>query len=112
MAAYASTLTSTLKRAARFGDVTGLAMFGGILDITNYNVTTKPEITGISGKFRNVLSVVFSVSDNGYIFRYDIATGTVFAYYGDNNNAADGPLIETVVDTDCGAAHFQAFGLV
>ena len=112
MAAFAHTVTSLLIKPARFGDVTGLGLYGGVLDITNYNVSTKPAITEISGKFRNVVSVVFGASDTGFVFRYDLATNTVFAYYGDYSNASDGVLIESVVDLDCGAAHFQAFGLV
>ncbi|KKL70764.1 hypothetical protein LCGC14_2101660 [marine sediment metagenome] len=112
MAAYAYAVTSLLIKPARFGDVTGLGMYGGVLDITNYNVATKPAITEISGKFRNVVSVVFGTSDTGFVFRYDLATNTVFAYYADYDAVADGALIQSAVDLDAGAAHFQAFGLV
>ena len=112
MAAYAHTITSKLKKPARLGDVVGLAIFGGIMDLTNYNVSTKPVITGISGKFKLIESVIFSVSDTGFVFRYDLATDTVFAYYADYDAVADGALIQSAVDLDCGAAHFQAFGLV
>ena len=31
---------------------------------------------------------------SGYVFEYDKTNSKVLAYYGDNNNAADGPLIE------------------
>ena len=112
MAAYASAITSTLLKPARLGDVTGLGMWAGVMDLTNYNSTTKPAITGISGKFIKPVSVIFSVSDLGFMFRYDLATNTVFAYYADYDAGADGGLIEAVTDLDCGAAHFQAFGLV
>lgn len=112
MAAYAHVITSKLIKPAKLGDVVGVGIFGGVMDLTNYNVATKPAITGISGKFKLIESVVFSVSDAGFVFRYDLATNTVFAYYGDYSNASDGVLIESVVDLDCGAAHFQALGLV
>lgn len=35
-----------------------------------------------------------SLSSGGYVGRVDVATKKLVVYYGDNNNAADGPLIE------------------
>ena len=31
---------------------------------------------------------------SGYVFEYDAANQKVIVYYGDNNNASDGPLIQ------------------
>jgi len=41
-------------------------------------------------------------STSGYMFEYDYA-GKLLAYYGDNNNASDGPLIEVPNTTDLSA---------
>lgn len=37
---------------------------------------------------------------SGYVFQWDNANNKLLAYYGDNNNAADGPLIEVPAATD------------
>lgn len=39
----------------------------------------------------------------GYVFEYDRTNSKVLAYYGDNNNASDGPLIEVPNTTDLSA---------
>ena len=111
MAAYASTATFTQLYADKFGGVNGLAVLTGKLNVTNYNSTTKPEITAITGKFKTVFSVLFGVSDNGHIFEFDPATGAVKVWHGDYTNASDGPLVEAVTDTDVGEAQFVAIGL-
>lgn len=112
MAAYASTVTATLNKTAKLGDITGLGIFTGKLNVTNYNSSTKPEITDITGKFRTVLSVLFSVSDNGHVFEWVASTGAVKVWHGDYSNASDGPLVEAATDTDVGEAEFIAIGLV
>lgn len=110
MAAYASTTTSLLRRAVPLGDVTGVAMYAGDFNLTNYNATTKPEITDITGKFKQVLSVTFAVSDSGYVFRWDNANGTVEAF--SSGGTAGAALAEEATDTDVGSASFIAIGLV
>lgn len=40
---------------------------------------------------------------SGYVFQFDPATQKLLAYYGDNNNAADGPLIQVPDTTDLSA---------
>ncbi len=81
MAAYAATVTSTLKRAVKIDMVTGIGMFVGKCDITNYN-TTVAEIKGITGKFKNLMQVVVSaISDNGYLVRFDETDLGFKAYY-------------------------------
>lgn len=42
-------------------------------------------------------------SDSGYIFKYLPASGKIMAFFGDNNNAADGPLIEIPDTTNLSA---------
>ncbi len=111
MAAYASTVTSDMKRAVKIDQVTGIGMFAGRCDVTNYN-TTLGAITAISGKFRSLLAVVAEgVSDNGYVPGWVVASNS-FKIYEGNYDAADGPLIEAQVDDDAGAFDFVAFGLV
>lgn len=39
----------------------------------------------------------------GYTFEYDYANEKLKAFYGDNNNAADGPLIEVPAATNLSA---------
>ena len=69
MAAYASTVTSTMKRAVKIDQVLGIGLFVGEVNITNYNPTLA-EITGISKKFKSVLAVVCACSDLGYLFEW------------------------------------------
>lgn len=40
---------------------------------------------------------------SGYGFQYDHANEKLLAYYGDNNNASDGPLIQVPNTTDLSA---------
>jgi len=51
----------------------------------------------------------------GYVPEYDYTNNYVKFYYGDNNNASDGPLIE-VPDNDSGlngsTLRFEVFGVV
>jgi hypothetical protein len=39
----------------------------------------------------------------GYVFEYDYSASTLKAFYGDNNNASDGPLIQVPNTTDLSA---------
>ena len=88
MAAYAATVTSDLKRAVKIDQVTGIGMFVGKCDITNYN-STRVEITGITGKLRSLIEVLCTaISDNGYLIRWDKTDKAFKAYYP---TAADTP---------------------
>lgn len=49
-------------------------------------------------------------STTGYVGKWDAANQKVKVFYGDNNNAADGPLIENAT-TDLSAETFDAVGL-
>jgi hypothetical protein len=44
--------------------------------------------------FKAQPSVVEIEPKAGYVFEYDFTNQKILAYYGDNNNASDGPLIE------------------
>lgn len=81
MAAYAETVTALMKRAVKVDQVTGIGMFMGRCDVTNYN-STLAEITDITGKFGTLMEVICSaISDNGYLMRWD-KTGKAFkAHY-------------------------------
>ncbi len=109
MAAYAATVTSAMRHAVKIDMVAGVNMYAGKIDLTNYN-TTLAAITGISGKFRSVIAVIASTTDEGYILEWIAASNSFKAYRFDYNNAADGPAIEAPTDTDIGAADFIAIG--
>ena len=81
MAAYAATVTSTMKRAVKVDQITGFGMFMGRCDVTNYNQTLA-EITDISKKFGTLMEVVVSaISDNGYLMRWCKVGKAFKAYY-------------------------------
>ncbi len=118
MAAYAAAVTSLLQKPARMGDVVGVGVWAGKCDITNYN-TTLVEITGITGKFQNMISVVGGVSDNGYMVVWVAASLSFKAYYptiaSDQTPTADivaAAGSEVVNDVDVGVVEFVAVGLV
>lgn len=47
-------------------------------------------------------NITFLKAENklGYVVTYDYANQKLMAFYGDNNNAADGPLVEVPNATD------------
>ena len=51
---------------------------------------------GLSGQVRDVRIDPKA----GYVFEYDYTNSKVIVYYGDNNNVADGPLIEVPAATN------------
>lgn len=108
MAAYAYSATVDIPAAIPIG-IKGVHILTGSIDITNYN-STNAEVTEITGSFGTLLTVIpAAVTDNGYAVSW---TGTSFkAWYGDYNNASDGPLIQVPNDTDVGEFDFIAFGL-
>ncbi len=112
MAAYAYTVTKVQRRVARLNEVVGIAVLTGKINVTNYNSTTKPEVTEISKQFKDVMACVLGVSDSGYLFEYIDSTGAVKAYHFDYDAVADGAAIEAATDTDVGEAQFIAVGLV
>ena len=50
------------------------------------------------------LSMVSPASSNGFVYKYDLANNKIRIYQGDNDNAADAPLIELVAATATPAA--------
>lgn len=110
MAAYAYSVTSDMRKVAKLGDVVGYAMYAGQVNITNYNATTKPEITEISDKFKSVIAVTFACSDSGQVFRWDAVNNTIECFA--SGGTAGVPLAEEATDTDCGEASFIAMGLI
>ena len=119
MAAYAAAVTSDMLRAVKVDQVTGIGMFSGRCDVTNYN-TTVAEITDITGKFVNdPLSVVAGVSDNGYIVQWDKTDKGFKAYYPTNSSdqtptadIAAAAATEVATDVDVGEVDFVAYGLI
>lgn len=57
--------------------------------------------------FQSIDFILFE-SAGGYVFKYDRANAKLLAYYGDNNNAADGALIAVPDTTDISAAVVRA----
>ena len=113
MAAYAATVTSLMKRAVKVDNITGIGMFAGSCNVTNYN-TTLGAIAAIRDKFRSggVISVVAGTSDNGNIFEWVNASSSFKVYRFDYDAVADGSAIEHINDQDAGAVDFVAYGLV
>lgn len=68
---------------------------------------TGGEAWDLSADFSVIKGAVFETED-GYIFKItsknDPSASKVLAYWGDNNNAADGPLVEAADTTDLSAA--------
>jgi len=86
MAVYANTVTALMKRAVKVDQVTGIGMFMGRCDVTNYN-RTFAEITAITGKFGTLMEVICStISDNGYLIRWDKVGKAFKAYYPADNH--------------------------
>lgn len=80
MGAYAASVTSVMSKAVKIDAVTGIGIFAGKCDITNYN-STLAEITAITGKLKSLICVVVTgISDNGYHVRWD-ASGEAFKAY-------------------------------
>jgi hypothetical protein len=86
-------------------------MFAGQCNVTNYN-STLVAITGISGKFKDIISVVSGASDSGFVFEWVDASNAFKVYYADYDAVADGALIEAADDTDVGSVSFVAIGFV
>lgn len=58
--------------------------------------------TALNYQGRKILAVV-PIECGGYIPQWDAATGKLKMYYGDNNNASDGALIEVPNTTNLSA---------
>ena len=110
MAAYAATVTSLMKRAVKVDQITGIGMFAGKCDITNYN-TTLVAIVAIRDKFRSggVISVIGGTTEGGEWVEWLDASNSFKAYI---SNATTGITEEVTTDVDVGEFDFVAYGLV
>lgn len=106
MAAYAYTATLDTPVAKRIENH-GFRFLTGKLNITNYNATTKVDVTEITGAFKDLQTVIFGTSDVGFGFQIDISNGEVTAWKA----TAAGGTVEAATDDDAGEAHFIAFGI-
>ncbi len=79
MAAYAATVASDLRKGLKVDHNVGVGMYYGTVDITNYN-TTLVALTDITGKFKQIHSVITDTTDNGYQLKWD-DTGNAFKAY-------------------------------
>jgi hypothetical protein len=60
--------------------------------------TLTPQQMGLSN-----VEAVIPLNTKGYMMEYDAANKKLMAYYGDNNNANDGPMVEVADTTDLSA---------
>lgn len=103
MADYASTVTLDLPKAQRISRELGILT--GEINITNYNSTQSAE-TDISGKFKSLLVVMVTSTENGYVCSVD--SSCKFTVYEAGADGAE--LDECANDTDCGTFAFIAIG--
>jgi len=110
MAAYAATVTSLMKRAVKVDNVTGIGVFAGKCDITNYNAVGV-AITAIRDKFRTagVISVIGGTTQAGNWVEWEDGTNSFKAYV---SNATTGITEEIADDVDVGEFDFIAYGMV
>ncbi|NUP12892.1 MAG: hypothetical protein HOW73_43185 [Polyangiaceae bacterium] len=64
------------------------------------------SLESAAGESRRILGIVPG-DCGGYVPVWVPSTGAVKVYYADNNNAADGPLIEVPATTNLSAVTFQ-----
>jgi len=109
MAAYAYTFATKFRKSIRIGE--NLSIIAGTIDVTNYNSTTKPEITEITKKFKSTLAVVFDgLSDAGFAANWDDTSVKCWAPTQQTASVGDRAGAEAATDTDCGQFEFIAIG--
>jgi len=64
-------------------------------------------LQAVLGRLATPLFVVAAGANGGYRAIYDVANDTLLMYYGDNDNAADGPQIEVPNATDLSGVTFK-----
>ena len=106
MAAYAATVTSLMKRAVKVDNVTGIGVFAGKCDITNYNAVGV-AITAIRDKFRTagVISVIGGTAQGGDWVEWEDGTNSFKAYVSTTG-------VEVADNIDVGEFDFIAYGMV
>jgi hypothetical protein len=70
-------------------------------------------ITANQVGFSRITAVIAVGANTGYVPVWDATNSKLKVFYGDNNNASDGPLIEVPAATDLSAVSFTvlAFGI-
>lgn len=64
---------------------------------------TGGEALDLGANAETILHIQCNTSSGGYVFTFDYANQKLLAFYSDNNNAADGPLIQVPDTTDLSA---------
>ena len=106
MPAYASTTTSLTPVSKKLA-ATGLAIFVGTINVTNYN-TVLAEITAITGKFRSAPNVVITGQTSlGYGATWDRTAKSVKCWKTTTVGLAN---IELANDVNAGIVEFIAVG--
>lgn len=93
--------TLTVKRSIDHGEYT-LDFISVAMDSTYPSGGEVLDAVGDIG----YVEAIFKPSTSGYIAKWDVANQKLKVLYGDNNNAADGPLIENAT-TDLSAEVFE-----
>ncbi len=75
-------------------------VYTGTFDWDN-SYSTGGEAFDVTGNER--FDIVLTAAKGGYVGVWDAANQKLLAYYGDNNNASDGPLIQVPDTTDLSA---------
>jgi len=110
MAAYAATVTLDSPTVKKLG--VGVGLLTGTIDVTNYN-TTLVEISEITGRFKDVLTVLVSpVSDNLFLAAWSVAGNAVEFFADEDPAGAAAAFTELADDTDAGAVKFIAIGYI
>lgn len=64
------------------------------VDFDSSYPTGGESLTASDLGFAGTVDLLLAEPQSGYVFEYDRVNSKLLAYYGDNNNASDGPLIE------------------
>lgn len=88
----------------------GFAIIADVAMDNSYPTGGEAVTTGQFGL--EVFDFVLGAPSGGYVPEFDHANKKLKVFYGDNNNVADGPLIEVPNTTDLAAVTFRvvAFG--
>jgi len=106
----AATVTSVFS-----GSILGAKQRVSVTTITGDSsyATGGYAITANQVGFSRITAVLAVGANTGYVPTWDATNSKLKVFYGDNNNASDGPLIEVPAATDLSAVSFTvlAFGI-
>ena len=98
---------ATIKKKFKFGN--GYCVVADVAMDSSY--PTGGEAVSAEQLGLSALEFVLGAPSGGYVPEYDHASKKLKAYYGDNDNAADGPLAEVANATNLSAVTFRLMAL-